>query len=451
MENGRSIATAASPLGARRQPVLDAEPRGGESVAQVFEPVRLAFDGPPQFVEPGPVVAVGAEKAADARVWTPQYRQVKIFTMPLELFMWRIDSGFGRVMPVSLDLESRLEDLLDRDISIASPRWMVIGRQVPTPWGKRIDLLCIDIEGQLVVLELKRHMTEREIVAQTLDYGSYIKTIEADEARRIFAKYQKDKNPNSPALTIEEAFKLRFGVAPFPEEINASHELVIVASTLDSATERIVQYLADEYAVHINAIFFRVFKDGDREYLTRAWLRDAESDEGSVSATPRVRERVDFNGEYYVNFGEGDHRNWEDARKFGFVSAGHGPKYRDAIKRLTRGNRIWVNVPGGTGYVGVGIVEEAAVPVKEFTVKNGKGENVPLLQAGIASRNMGEHADDPDMSEYVARVKWIKHVPLSQAVREPGFFGNQNCVAEPRDARWPYTIDRLKQHFGIDT
>ena len=57
--------------------------------------------------------------------------------------------------------------------------------------------------------------------------------------------------------------------------------------------------------------------------------------------------------------------------------------------------------------------------------------------------------DDADLSEYVVRVRWIKSVPLSQAVREPGLFGNQNCVAEPRDAKWPYTIDRLKQHFGI--
>ena len=29
--------------------------------------------------------------------------------------------------------------------------------------------------------------------------------------------------------------------------------------------------------VNINAVFFRVFKDGDREYLTRAWLREPES------------------------------------------------------------------------------------------------------------------------------------------------------------------------------
>jgi hypothetical protein len=116
------------------------------------------------------------------------------------------------------------------------------------------------------------------------------------------------------------------------------------------------------------------------------------------------------------------------------------------MQRLEPGNRIWVNVPG-TGYVGVGIVEHAAVPVKDFMVRNEKDETLPLLQAGVACKNMDEDAED--MSEYLSRVRWIKTVPLNQAVREPGFFGNQNCVAEPRDAKWPYTIDRLKQHFGI--
>jgi hypothetical protein len=363
--------------------------------------------------------------------------------------MWRIDSGLARIEPTTMNLEERLESMLARDISIASPHWMVIGRQVPTRWGKLIDLLCIDIQGRLIVLELKRDKTEREIVAQTLDYGSHVRTINADEVRRIFDKYQKAFAGDAPPKTIEQAFAARFKGQPMPDELNSSHELVIVAATLDAATERIVQYLADEYYVRIKAVFFRVFRDGEREYLTRAWLRDSDAMEAADSPAPTARERVPFNGEYYVNFGEGDHRRWDDAVKFGFVSAGHGPNYRDAIQRLERRNRIWVNVPGGTGYVGVGIVEDAAVPVKEFMVKNQQGQDVPLLEAGIVSSNMGDNADDPDLSEYVARVKWIKSVPLSEGVREPGFFGNQNCVAEPKDAKWPYTIDRLKQRFGI--
>jgi hypothetical protein len=235
-----------------------------------------------------------------------------------------------------------------------------------------------------------------------------------------------------------------------PEELNATHKLVIVASTLDAATERIVGYLAEQYQVSINAVFFRVFKDGDREYLTRAWLRDPGIEEESGRQITAPAEKVEWNGEYYVNFGEGDHRLWDDARTYGFVSAGYGPRFRQAMHRLEPGNRIWVNVPGGVGYVGVGIVEDAAVPVDQFMVKNEKGDSIPILQAALKCKDMGHNLGDQDNMEWLVRVKWLKTVPLDKAVRERGLFGNQNCVVEPRDKRWPFTIERLQQHFGID-
>jgi hypothetical protein len=51
--------------------------------------------------------------------------------------------------------------------------------------------------------------------------------------------------------------------------------------------------------------------------------------------------------------------------------------------------------------------------------------------------------------EWLVRVNWLKTVSLANAVRERGFFGNQNCVVAPRDPRWPFTIERLKQRFGV--
>jgi RecB family endonuclease NucS len=44
---------------------------------------------------------------------------------------------------------------------------MVIGRQVPTSYGKRIDLLAIDAGGDLHAIELKRDRTPREVSIQT--------------------------------------------------------------------------------------------------------------------------------------------------------------------------------------------------------------------------------------------------------------------------------------------
>jgi RecB family endonuclease NucS len=101
--------------------------------------------------------------------------------MPLELGLWRIDSDFQRVPPASLELEARLEEILHRDISIVAPNWMIIGRQVRTIHGKLGDLLCMDRDGNLIVIELKRGMTDREIVSQLLDYGSWVRTLRDEE------------------------------------------------------------------------------------------------------------------------------------------------------------------------------------------------------------------------------------------------------------------------------
>jgi hypothetical protein len=54
--------------------------------------------------------------------------------------------------------------------------------------------------------------------------------------------------------------------------------------------------------------------------------------------------------------------------------------------------------------------------------------------------------DEPEERwEYYVRVDWIKTVPLEKAIKEKGFFGNQNSVARPKARKWVHTIERLKQ------
>ena len=62
---------------------------------------------------------------------------------------------------------------------------------VETAFGTFIDLLCMDCEGNLVIVELKRDETPRDVVAQALDYGSWVKDLEAEKIREIAANYFK--------------------------------------------------------------------------------------------------------------------------------------------------------------------------------------------------------------------------------------------------------------------
>ncbi len=122
--------------------------------------------------------------------------------MPLELGVWRIDEGVRPVEFGLLNLENRLEDILHENIKIASPNWLVIGRQVRTEHGGVIDLLAMDRDANLVVLELKRHQTHRDIVAQLLDYGSWVTRLEVDYITQIFDDYQKRRTSPDSLQTI---------------------------------------------------------------------------------------------------------------------------------------------------------------------------------------------------------------------------------------------------------
>ena len=363
--------------------------------------------------------------------------------MPIEVGVWRVDQGLETIRFKELEQEAVLQQIIADDISIVDSRLMVIGREVATAFGGKVDVLAIDATGNLAIIELKRNRTPREIVAQILDYGSWVRNLTADEIAESFIDYQVRFLKTGTPKSINDAFKERFGAVP--DSLNSSHQLVIVAGSLDPSTERIVNYLMEEYGVEINAVFFRVFDDDGRRYLTRAWLREPVdlSAEAPFRSTVRPGVPGEWNGECYVSYGPIPGRSWADAKKYGFVSAGGGEWYVNTLRTLQPGDRIWVNVPG-TGYVGVGEVVNAAVPVEQFKVNLG-GVETPITEADVEPSWMY----DAEQGEYFVGVKWTKTVELHEAVKEIGFFGNQNTVARPRAPRWNFTVERLKTSWQV--
>lgn len=354
--------------------------------------------------------------------------------MPLELGIWRIDGETRVIVPARMDREERLESIVHCDVSILGLDVMIIGRQVPTEYGKRIDLLAVDGDGALVVIELKRDRTPRDVVAQLLDYGSWVKGLDRESISAIWAQQS--------SVPFDQAFRDRFGASP--ESLNEWHRLVVVASELDPSTERIVAYLS-ESGIPINAVFFRCFRDDGREYLTRSWFVDPN--EADARAEKAVTRRSDaWNGQdFYVAIGDGEHRTWQDCVTFGFVAGGQGKWYSKTLGNLFAGARVFAYVPE-RGYVGVGVVKEPATRVRDFNVEV-DGKTIPILDAPLRATKMGENADDPEKSEYVVRVDWLKTLPLEQAIREKGLFAKQHTACK---LRHKFTLERLTERFGLE-
>lgn len=188
--------------------------------------------------------------------------------MPQDLKIWKVteNDDLEKLPRAKLDLEERLESWLDKDISIVSDDLLVVGRQVETDFGGAIDLLCVDHNGDTVTVELKRDKTPREITAQVLDYASWVKDLSNEKITGIANEYLGEMGP------FEEAFKEKFG-AEIPEILNEHHRMLVVASEIDSSSERIIKYLSDSHGVDINALTFQFFKgENEQEFLARVFL-----------------------------------------------------------------------------------------------------------------------------------------------------------------------------------
>jgi hypothetical protein len=163
--------------------------------------------------------------------------------------IWRVGARPEPLAPTTLASEQLLEDMIAASPEILSDEWMLIGRQEQTGHGGRIDLLAIAPDGALVLIEIKRDRTPRDVVAQAIDYASWVKNLRAEDIAGIYGRF-------APRRQLEDDFRQRFGHPLDEDSLNKSHQIIIVAGSLDESSERIAAYLS-ERDVPINVLASR--------------------------------------------------------------------------------------------------------------------------------------------------------------------------------------------------
>ena len=327
-----------------------------------------------------------------------------------------------------LPQEDDLQRWIAEDPSIIGLNLLVLGREVKTEFGGKIDVLGLDIDGNLVVIECKRAKTPREIVAQLLDYGSWVARLNTKQVHAL-AKNLLD----TPLATL---FSARFATT-LPENLNLSHSLMVVATEFDAASRRIIEYLAEIHGLSINAIFFSSFVHANQDLLAIEWLLDQEE------VTQRAESKVaaPWTGLSYFNVGQTEERHWEDMRKYEFISAGGGPAYVSGLKKLTTGDGI-LAYQKQTGYVGYGVVTSEAVQIDNFLF-NGEA----IINQTLSAPSFGHDIGDLSRCEFLVGVDWKRTYSLSEAKTFKGIFTNPLVVCKLRN---PATIDFLSQRFPIE-
>jgi Endonuclease NucS len=181
--------------------------------------------------------------------------------MPIRTAIWKVATPPEPLAEASLPNERVLEEMIVAAPRLLSEEWMLIGRQEETGLGGRVDLLAVAPDGAVVLIELKRDRTPREVVAQALDYASWASGLDADDVAAIYRRFAPDRS-------LADDFRGRFGQELDEDALNQSHQIVVVAATLDDSTERIIAYLT-ERGIAINALLFQVFAYGVEQLISR--------------------------------------------------------------------------------------------------------------------------------------------------------------------------------------
>lgn len=342
-----------------------------------------------------------------------------------------------------------LQRLLCANISVIADDLIVVAEEF-TEWDesrRRIDLLAVDRNGNLVVVELKRDNEGAHMELQAIRYAAMVSSMTFDRVVQVFQRHLDGGGPgqNAEAVLLEffgwdEPREEEFGrdvrimlvSAGFSKELTTA-VLWLNERDLDIRCVRIKPYLLEsQIVVDVQQV---VPLPEAEEYQVRVR-------EKATSRRESMRQGGEATGYWFMNVGDqnGTDRSWEDCRTYSFMIAGGGHSWIDQIRKLKAGDRFFAYA-SGSGFVGLGEVLAQAVPYKDFIPP---GQNKRLVDLPLVAQKQLGRMDDPDRCDWCAAVRWIE----TRARRE-GVLKNRalrNTVARIKQSD---LVAALLREFGL--
>lgn len=352
-----------------------------------------------------------------------------------------------------------LQRLLRDQVELISPDTLVLSEEF-SDWNdskRRIDLLGVDRQANVVVIELKRSDDGAQMELQAIRYAALVSSLTFEKAVEVFSRYRRERGFADDASQV----LLDFLGWETPDEAKFGEDVRIVLAPADFSKELTTSVLwLNERDLDIRCVRLRPHADGGRilldiqqviplpeasEYLVG--LR-----EKATEAREARRKDSEWKRDWYINLGMDSYdlpkvdssglnyeRHWDFCRELGYVSAGGGLKYSRPLLKLGTRDLVWV-YQRQAGYVGVGKVREPAAPIDRVLLDDGTRLVDRLNRPDI------NQTGDPDLHAYAVRIEWLKTVPMEDAKGFSGVFANQNVVCKLSHEP---TLAFLQREFGV--
>ena len=183
----------------------------------------------------------------------------------------------------NLELEKHLENWLENSPRVLiRDRLLWIGRQTSaTDEDGTIfsDLFGIDSEGNLVIAELKKGRTPRDIIAQLLDYAAWADDLSESQIREIAEDYFQTRGMFQ-GKNFDKVFREVFDMPETDElpRLNRGLRLFIVAEEIPSRVARVCRFLRTSHGIDISCIDVSILETESGKVLVSTEAKVGDED-----------------------------------------------------------------------------------------------------------------------------------------------------------------------------
>ena len=150
-----------------------------------------------------------------------------------------------------------IEEWIRKNPDILKENLLVIGEQKSLPSGRQTDLLALDKNGNLVIIELKRDDSGKEVYWQAITYAAQFSEYSPNEIVALLEEYLQDIG----AEADEAKSKMEEFVEEDFEKINQKQRIILVSKEFHQDVLKAAKWLSEEYDLDIKCVRLAPFKD----------------------------------------------------------------------------------------------------------------------------------------------------------------------------------------------
>ncbi len=154
-----------------------------------------------------------------------------------------------------------IQEWIEKTPDILGEEFLIIGKELLLPSGSRLDLLAVDKKARLVIIELKRDESGRDVDWQAIKYTSYCSNFLVGEIIQSYTDYLSTDEADAQAR-IEEFIDEELDI------LNHSQRIILVSKEFHSDAISAVLWLRG-YDIDIECLRLRPFVDESGELFVQ--------------------------------------------------------------------------------------------------------------------------------------------------------------------------------------